>query len=156
MSIDSYRIEDEPTPGTLSSFAVNPLWPFVAVMFGGVWLSWSWFLLNSLAVGSPTRKKEIVWIVSGLIVSTALVLVILFMVGQGIIQDGHLKYYLLIITVWKLAVTYSLFNLQSHTIELYEYYGGQLKNGVFIVIAAVFVSPAVTGSMPPVLRLVLG
>ena len=52
----SYRIGDEPRPGALARVAVDPMWPLLAVMLGGVWLSWPWFVLNGVVVGSPTRQ----------------------------------------------------------------------------------------------------
>ena len=33
-----YRIADEPRPGAMEHLAVDPLWPFLAIMFGGAWL----------------------------------------------------------------------------------------------------------------------
>ena len=69
MAVNRYRIADEPAPGSLAVVATSPLWPFIAVMLGGVWLSWTWFAVNSFAVGSPSRRREIIWIVAGLAVS---------------------------------------------------------------------------------------
>ena len=47
----------------MSKLAVSPLWPMLGVMFGGAWLSWSWFALNSFAIGSASRKREI-WLIA--------------------------------------------------------------------------------------------
>ena len=41
-----YRIADEPRPGAMEHLAVDPLWPFLAIMFGGAWLSWPWFVFK--------------------------------------------------------------------------------------------------------------
>lgn len=155
MSSNSYRIEDEPMPGALSAWAVKPLWPFIAVMFGGALISWLWFLFNSFAVGSPTQKRECTWIAAGFAGSLVLVFTILSLHEQGVIAEDFLKYALLLVTVWKLAVTYVLFTLQSHTIELFEYYGGQLKNGIFILIAGVLASPFILASFPTAIKVAL-
>lgn len=155
MSAAAYRIADEPAPGALANIAVNPLWPLVAVMFGGVWLSWSWFLLNGLAVGSPTRKREWAWIVAGLAVSAALLYGLFSLVDSGLILEKYVKYAFLLVVVWKLGVTYVLFNLQSHSIELYEYYGGRLRNGAYVIIAAYLLSPGIMKDVPLFLRTLL-
>ena len=155
MNTDSYRIGDEPSPGALSAIAVNPFWPFVAIMFGGAWLSWSWFLLNSAAVGSPTRTREYAWILAGIIGSAILTFFVLVLAAQDAIKEEHIKYALLIVTTWKLGVTYALYSLQNHTIDLYEYYGGKLANGIYFVIAGALASPFVLSALPPYFRLIL-
>jgi len=156
MAVNKYRIADEPTPGKLANVATSPLWPFIAVMLGGVWLSWAWFAVNSYAVGSPTRRSELTWIAAGLIVSTLLVLAIILIADKGIISEEQIKYALLVITIWKLGITYLLFTLQNRTIEIYEYYGGVLSNGlIFLLIAAFVAGPFVKAKLPAVLVPVL-
>ena len=55
-----YEIIDEPRASRASSLAVDPLWPFLATMLGGAWLGWPWFLVNSHALGSSTKGREVV------------------------------------------------------------------------------------------------
>lgn len=150
-----YRIADEPSPGPLSAFAVRPLWPFVAVMLGGVWLSWSWFALNAIAVGSPTKRKEWIWIAGGLLGCAVLLLGLSAIEQAELVPETYMKYLGLVLVVWKLSVTYVLFTLQSHTIDMYEYYGGPVRNGLVVVIASLFVSPAVLGALPDFARVIL-
>lgn len=154
-----YHIEDEPHPGMLAQFATNPLWPLLGVMLGGVWLGWSWFVFNSFAVGSPTRWRESVWIVGGLLVSGVLISLSAYLADTHIIEgQAQIHYALLVLTVWKLAVSYAVFTLQSRTIELYEYYGGVLRNGIWVVaLAMLFGRAAVIGALPDYfLKLLLG
>ena len=153
--MSQYKIPDEPAPGLYSKFAVSPIWPFISVMFAGVWLSWTWFVINGLAVGSPTQRKESIWVIAGLLVSVLMVFAILWFSGLDILPKEYIKYAALGLTVWQLGVTYVLFSLQSHTIELYEYYGGVLRNGVFVVIAAVLLGNWLLKDLPPVVKMVL-
>ena len=156
MTVKRYRIADEPAPGPLAVVAPSPLWPFVAVMLGGVWLSWTWFAVNSFAVGSPSQRKEIIWIVAGLGVSAIMAFAILAGAERGIIAKEHVKYAMLVITVWQLGVSYVLFMLQNRTIEIYEYFGGVLRNGlIFLVLAAFIGRPVVVAKLPAFLKLVL-
>ena len=155
MSVDSYRIADEPSPGAMAHLAVSPLWPFIAIMFGGVWISWSWFVLNGIVVGSPSRRREWIWVGVGLLVSGMLAYALLDFAAQGVIAENKIKYAGLVLVAWKLGVTYALFALQSHSIELYEYYGGKLRNGVFVVAATYFIAPGVLGTLPGYLRLMM-
>ena len=53
----AYHIADEPAASPLSKYAVSPLWPMLAVMFGGAWLAWPWFAVNAFAIGSASRKS---------------------------------------------------------------------------------------------------
>lgn len=151
-----YRIADEPAPGALAHLAVSPLWPFVAVMFGGAWLSWGWFVVNGIAVGSPTRRREWCWVGAGLIGSALLVFALYQAAGHELLAENQLRYAMLLLVVWKLGVTYMLYHLQGHTIELYEYYGGRLRNGVVVVIVAAVAGPALLAPLPGYLRMVLG
>lgn len=156
MAVNRYRIADEPTPGPLAVVATSPLWPFVAMMLGGVWLSWTWFAVNSFAVGSPSRRQEITWILVGLVVSAFLAYAILASAERGIIANEHIKYAVLVVTVWQLGVSYVLFMLQNRTIEIYEYFGGVLRNGlIFLVLAAFIGRPLVATKLPAFLKLVL-
>ncbi len=136
----SYRIADEPRPSTLAHLAVNPVWPLFGVMFGGAALSWSWFLLNGAAIGSPTRRQEIAWAFGGLAGSLALILTISYLAGQEIIGRLGIRYTLVALTVWKLAVSYWLFTLQSRSFHLYEHFGGTVRNGALIVVVGFFIT----------------
>ena len=155
MAKSDYRIADEPAPGALSKFAVRPLWPFVAVMFGGVWLSWTWFAFNGIAVGSPTKRKEWLWIAGGLLGSVVLLMGLVSVEQHGLVAEVYIKYLTILLIAWKLGVTYALYALQSHTIALYEYYGGTVRNGIFLVIAGLFLSSVVLGPLPDFVRIVL-
>ena len=125
-----YHIPDEPRPGGLAHVTVNPFWPMLCVMFVGAGMSWTWFVLNGIAMGSPTRKRELALAVGGLIGN----LVLLIGVGEtydrlGIDGRVILPYLLLVVLVWKLGVSYVLYMLQAGSFGIYEYYGGNVQNG---------------------------
>lgn len=135
----SYRIKDEPQPSVWSHFAVNPLWPLLSMMLAGVWLAWPWFVLNGFIVGSPTRWRELVWIVSGLVGSVVVSLIIIALVETKILTSQFsVQYAFLIFVGWKLAVSYQVFMLQIETFELYEYYGGVVSNGIWVLLIGIF------------------
>lgn len=131
-----YRISDEPSPGELSNLVVNPMWPLFGVMFGGVWLSWPWYIFNSVAFGSPTRREEISWAIGGLVGAFLIVGGTLWFYNQGTVSPSLLPYLLLGLTIWKLGISYKLYMLQSRSFGIYEYYDGTVRNGVFIVLFA--------------------
>jgi hypothetical protein len=154
-----YRIIDEPQPGPMASMAVSPIWPLFAIMFGGVWLSWPWFVLNGYAVGSPTRVKELTTVIVGLVGNVAFVIVFGTLASAEVIPRASAPYFLLVLTVWKLAVSYRVYILQARTFGVYEYFGGLMKNGLLAVIAGYFVGGVVVipalASVHPVLLLIL-
>lgn len=154
-----YRIDDEPSPGRWARFAVNPLWPLLALMLGGSWFGLPWFAFNAVAVGSPTRRREISLVVLGFAGSACLAIGLLWAHQRGLLSDDvRLQYALLLVTLWKLAIGYLLFNLQSATIEIYEYYGGVLRNGLPLLLIGSFLLRApVVGLLPYTLwRLTMG
>jgi hypothetical protein len=132
---DAYRIEDEPRPGALARYAVQPLWALLAVMFAGSWLSWPWFAFNGAAVGSPTLRREVGWVVAGFAGRALLIAGILFAAGTGRLPRQAVPYALLPLTLWTLGVSYVLHSLQSRSFQLYQHYGGTLRSGLPVVMA---------------------
>jgi hypothetical protein len=129
----NYHIDDEPRPGPLARLAVRPFWPLLAVMLGGAWLSWPWFVINGLAVGSPTLKQEIRWVVAGLAGGAVMLVGLLVALGSEVLPPGSAPYAILVLTVWKLLVSYRLHQLQGRTFELYVHYGGTVRSGLLVV-----------------------
>jgi hypothetical protein len=143
-----YRIVDEPRPGGMARVAVDPLWPLFGYMFGGIWLSWLWFAVNSHALGSPTRKQELLLIAGGIGGVGALAVLLGWSMQAGWLSRGDAWWGLLAMTLWKLGVSYWLFAIQRRTFDLYEYFGGRVINGVWVVAAGYFLRPAVAGLVP--------
>lgn len=155
----AYRIQDEAAPGGLVRFAVNPFWPLLGVMLGGVWLSWSWLLFNGFAVGSPTRRQEQFWIAGGLLGAFLISFALLWAAAAEILTTtAEFAYAGLALTAWKLGITYVLYLLQSRTIAIYEYYGGTLRNGLPVLLVAAFLVDPFLGRVlsPVILQLILG
>ncbi|MEM8964484.1 MAG: hypothetical protein AAGD38_23560 [Acidobacteriota bacterium] len=145
----TYTILDEPsTGGKLGDFAVRPLWPLLAVMFGGAWLSWPWFAFNAWAVGSPTRRRETALAAAGFVGAATLFLVLAVMNGNGLIPEGLLPYLGLVLTVWKLFISYRLYLLQARSFYLYEYFGGAVRSGLFVVLIGGFARIQVLSAVP--------
>lgn len=141
----TYRIEDEPRPGKLQTIAVRPLWPLLGVMLGGTWLAWPWFVLNAVAVGSPTLWREILWVAGGFVGAAGLIVGLFGLVGAGILPEAGIPYAVIALVVWKLLVSYRVYMLQARTFELYEYFGGTVKNGLMVAVAALFLEPQLLG-----------
>jgi hypothetical protein len=135
----SYRIPDEPVASGLSTVAVQPFWPLLAIMFGGSWLSWPWFAVNAFATGSPTRGRELALALGGFAGSAALSVGLIVAVQHGALAGSAIKYAVIILTVWKLVVSYVLYNLQSRSFHLYEHFGGTVRSGFALAILAGFV-----------------
>ncbi len=127
-----YRIADEPMPGRLAGWVVNPLWPLLAAMLAGFWLALPWFALNGVAMGSATRRRELAWIVGGAILSAA--------TGAALwwapIPLRAFRYGLVALVAWRLAVAYAVYQLQQSTFELHQHFGGAVRSGAMVVVAA--------------------
>jgi hypothetical protein len=156
-----YRIFDEPRPGGLARLAVRPLWPLLAVMFGGSWISWPWFVLNAYAVGSPTRRRETALAGAGFVGTAALLVALLGLESNGVLSGVAMRYAVVSLVVWKLLVSYWLFILQGRSFALFEHFHGATRNGMLVVFAGFYVSlyllPRLTelGPLGSLLRLVL-
>ena len=155
-----YQIADEPAPSKLARFAVNPVYPMLAAMLGGVWFAWPWFAFNGFAIGSPTRRVELAWLVGGLIVPPTIGWAVSVAYDNGLLASGVpantvVPYLLLLVVVVKLVVVYAVFLLQSRTVEIYEYYGGKLASGVLPLVAAFYLGDKLLVDLPFFLWLML-
>ena len=139
MRASGYAIVDEPRPGALQQWVVNPLWPFFALMFAGAWLALPWFAFNALALGSATRRRE--WLV--VLLTTPLKLGLFFfllMLHRKLgLPDGAMRYHMTVVTALSLGLGYWLFNLQQPSFALYQYFDGPVRNGVFLVLGGALV-----------------
>ena len=151
----TYQILDEPQPNKLSNLAVQPLWPLLAVMFGGAWISWPWFALNAFAVGSPTRVRELLWAVGGFVGTFVLVLGLIGLDLSDRVSDHGMRYLYVLLLVWKLTVSYWLYILQARTFALYEHFGGVVRTGLFVVILAAGLRKPLLDSVPTILIFLL-
>jgi len=138
MSSDVYNIIDEPNPGFCSRIAVNPIWPLLSVMTCGFWFSITWILTNGFALGSPTRKKEVGIAVVGVISLGLIYIGIVALHQSGILHKEAIPYVILLLPLVKLAILYRVMFMQSQTVELFEYFGGRLLNGIPIVAGSYF------------------
>lgn len=155
MSI-AYRIEDEPRPSPLSHLTVNPFWPLLGVMLGGVWIAWPWSILNGFAFGSPTRWKEVGLVAAGLAGITVIWVGGANALALAGMTDGLApKFLALAAVVWKLGVSYWIYTLQSRSFGIYEYYDGIVRNGLMVVIIAAVAASRVLGALPTWVRVIV-
>jgi hypothetical protein len=147
--IDSvYRIVDEPRPAGWARLAVDPVWPLFAFMFAGTWLSWLWFAVNGAAVGSPTRRREGGLVLGGIAGSVVIAFVAGSLMSAGVLGPSSWWVGQLALVLWKLGITYWLFELQRRSFELYRYFGGTLRSGIPIVVLGYLLRSSVIDLMP--------
>jgi hypothetical protein len=138
-----YRIIDEPTASTISRVAVRPLWPLLGLMLGGPWLAWPWFALNAHALGAPARRETYAWIASAVVGSASFAAALGLTRSAGYVPVGTIPWEVLVLVVWKLAVAYVLYEQQARTSELFAHFGGRLRNGGLVILAAYFLGDPV-------------
>jgi hypothetical protein len=148
-STSSYRIIDEPVASSVEKWATNPLWPFFASMFGGVWLAWPWFVFNAFALGSSKRWGDVLLVLFGVFTNVVLLLGAYALLGQGVIDEKGFRYAELVPQGVRLFVLYALFMRQSTTFELYTHFGGVGKNGIFVVLVGYFLRERVLEAAGP-------
>lgn len=142
----SYQIADEPVETSLRAYVVRPSVPLLAIMVGGAWLSWPWFAFNAIAMGSPTKCKEIALCVAAFLGTGVLGALVIALARAGIIPSGApLRLALLAIVTFKLTITYYIAMVQERTFHVYEYYGGPVRAGGGILAAAYWLNGFVIG-----------
>ena len=125
----TYQIADEPVETSLRAYVVRPSAPLLAIMVGGAWLSWPWFAFNAIAMGSPTRRREVALCAAAFAGTAALAALVLALFEAGILPRGApLRLALLAIVGFKMAISYYIETVQSRTFHVYQYYGGTVRN----------------------------
>ena len=137
---------------------MNPFWPLLAQMLGGSWLALPWFVLNGVALGSPTQRREWLCAAASLLGSVALVFSIGRAVDAGTLEGMSLRLAMLSIVALKITVAYALFVMQSRSFELWQYFGGKARNGVLVLMAGFFVRAKLLAALGayPLLAIALG
>lgn len=137
-----YRIADEPEPSAWRKYATSPMFPLLASMLAGQWLAWPWFILNGIAIGSPTRRKELRVVAIALAGSLAGAALVVVIPDENVLAW---RLALLALTTWKLVCAYVLHNYQSRTWELFQHYEGDpgtARSGfVALTAGAFFIRP---------------
>ena len=129
MAYARYRIPDEPRPTGLIRYAVDPLWPLMALMLSGNVIGLLWFAFNARALGSPAVLREAGYIAASLAGCMMAALVIGWAAEYGYLQGSAVKYAALAFPAVKLSLGYALYLSQSRSAELVTHYGGVLRNG---------------------------
>jgi len=142
----TYHIADEPIETSLRAYVVRPSTPLFAIMLGGAWLSWPWFAFNAIAMGSPTRRKEIALCLAAFLGTGLLGALVIALARAGVIGSGApLRLALLAIVTFKLTITYYISMVQERTFHVYEYYGGPVRAAGAILAAGYLLNDLVIG-----------
>jgi hypothetical protein len=142
----SYQIADEPHETSLGAYVVRPGVPLMAAMVAGSWLSWPWFAFNAIAMGSPTKKKEIALVIAAFVGTAVLGAIVIALVRGGILPDGiPARLAILAIATFKLGMTYYISTVQERTFHVYQYYGGSVRNAAAVVSLGYYLRTLVIG-----------
>lgn len=154
----SYEIADEPNPSDeLGNLVFQPTAPLLAAMVCGAWLAWPWFIVNSIALGSPTKRQEIRLCLTAVGVTAALAIGVYALVDAGIIESRvTLQIVLLGITAFKLGMAYWVSTIQSRTFDVYTYYGGTVQKALYVLVTGHYLRGLVLGvSEDPIWRVIV-
>jgi len=135
MATGSYRIVDEPAPSALGRLAVNPFWIVLIGMLGPGFLAGIvpepqllvllWFGFNGVALSSPTRRAELLWVAAGM----AIIAVFRYLPDDpqqpNAVELDSLRawmpYLWILRSAVDLTVLYRLFLYQVGPFQLYRY-----------------------------------
>ena len=144
--MSDYVVPDEPKRSRFNHLAVSPNAPLLAAMMCGAWMMWPWFALNAIAIGSPTRKREVMVSAvgaAGTIVLAALVAALLE--GGYLESKTAIRLVVLGVATWKLSLAYYLSVIQGRTFAVYRYYGGIVRNATYVIVAGYYVRKVLLG-----------
>ncbi len=142
----SYAIADEPHDTAWKQLVVTPTGPMLAEIVCGSWLSLPWFVVNAIALGSPTRRKEIALCVLQLIVTIGLGSLLIWADDRDLIESRTLlQLSILVIVTWKVGIAYAITRIQTRAYQVYELYGGPARATTFVLATGIVVRPFIQG-----------
>lgn len=132
MAKNNYTIIDEPNLKPWSKYAVNPVIILFAAMLvpmlwnppflGRFWLPFVWLLINSVLLGSPTIKKEIVYMVVGLLLMAGIFYAMVYVINHQIqFEFSFLRYMGVLLNAVMFLFIYLVVFLQTQPHEIMEY-----------------------------------
>jgi hypothetical protein len=136
-----YKLIDEPAPSALSRLAVNPVWIFLASLFGGAGLGLLWFAVNAFALGSTNKRRELAYVVVGLCGTPLTFWILGTALARGLLDESWVPYLRLLVTGFQLLIVYLLQLSQQKSYELYTLFGGTGRNAILVVVALAFLRP---------------
>lgn len=143
-----YRIVDEPRPSALSHLAVDPVWPFFALVAAGPWLAWPWFAFNAFAFGDERRWRSAAIALGGALLTAGLFFGIAVAASAANLEKRWLQYLFLAPVLLRLGVSYALFVSQQGGFALYRYFGGRARSGVLLVVAGYYAAGQLSAAVP--------
>lgn len=126
--MNTYQIIDEPQGSQLSNTTVNPMWPLFGFMIGGAVFSWLWSVLNSFALNSPSRNKELLIVAAGFATFIAMYLGLGTLFTNGSLKGINIEYIKIAIISIELVFCYKLFLTQQASFGVYEYFNGKVAS----------------------------
>lgn len=142
----SYQIADEPHETSLAAYVVRPSAPLLASMVAGAWLAWPWFAFNAIAMGSPTRNKELALCAAAFVGTAVLGWSVIALFDAGLLPAGlPVRLAVLAIVTFKLSMTYYISTLQDRTFHVYQYYGGTVRSAGAVLGAGYWLRTLVIG-----------
>jgi len=142
----TYQIADEPHETSLGAYVVRPGVPLLAAMVAGAWLSWPWFAFNAIAMGSPTKKKELALVVAAFVGTSVLASIVIALARAGVLPPGiPTRLAVLGIVAFKLGMTYYISAVQDRTFHVYQYYGGTVRGAGAVLSAGYWLRGLVIG-----------
>lgn len=142
----SYAIADEPHDTPWKHLVVSPSGPLLAQIIVGSFLALPWFAFNAFALGSPTKRKELLLCALQLIVTVALGTLLLWADDRELIESRTLLQLLtLAILTWKIYIAHAITTIQQRGYQVFELYGGTAKAATFIIAGGILARPYVQG-----------
>ncbi len=138
--MSDYVVPDEPRRSSFNNYAVSPNGPLLGAMLCGAWLTWPWFAFNAIAIGSPTRKREVTISALGAAGTIILAALISFLLSDGYLESKTaIRLAVLGVATWKLSLAYYLTVIQNRTFSVYRYYGGVVRKATYVLVAGYYV-----------------
>ena len=144
----TYQIADEPYETPLAAYVVHPTAPLLASMVAGSWLAWPWFAFNAVAMGSPTKKREVGLCAGAFAITAVLAATLIALVDAELITTSLvIRLCVLAIVTFKLGASYYISLVQGRTFHVYQYYGGKMRAAGALLAAGYLLRGLVVGAI---------
>lgn len=150
-----YRILDEPLPGRLAHLSADPFWVVLGLMLGGGLIGWPWFVVNALAIGSATKRREIGLCALSLALLAGYVLLLELGYDAHWFGERAVRYLLIGLPAIKMGLGFIIYRMQARSFALYSYFGGHVNRRAGLLVLLAFAAPFGMGHHGALWKLVL-
>lgn len=120
----------------------------LATMFVSTWFGWTWAVYDAWALRSDKRHELAQLVAIGLLGSAAFACLVLLMLSLQVMGLTEARYALILLSAWKLAISYKLSTALQPDFEVFAYFGGEPSDAWRVFVGGSLLNGLIMSQLP--------